>query len=65
MIHGLSRDWGDNFITSSASEVRNALREPGFKKRSHRSFEIPGEQKFDENVRSDDTDRPIVIKANN
>ena len=65
MLHDLSPDWGDNSITSSASEVRNALREPGFEKRSHRSFEIDGEQKFEENVRSGDTERPIVIKANN
>lgn len=65
MIHGLSPDWRENSITSSASEVRNALREPGFKKRSHRSFEIHGEERFDENVRSNDTERPIVIKANN
>jgi hypothetical protein len=64
MIHDLSPDWGDNSTTSSASEVRNALRETGFKKRSHRSFEIRGKQKLDENVRSDNTERPIVIKAN-
>ena len=64
MIHNLSPDWGDNSTAFIAREVRNALGELGFKKRSHQSFEIHREQKFGENVRSDETERPIVIKAN-
>jgi hypothetical protein len=64
MLSNLSPDCGDNSTAFSAREVRITLGESGFKKRLHRSFEIDREQKFGGNVRSDDTERPIVIKAN-